>query len=70
MATFGILFVSKPILMKKENLELKNKIIAGIEKALKKLVENSAAKNESLVISGPNGEVLTVPAKELLTKHT
>ncbi len=55
--------------LRKENIELGNKIKAGIQKALRKLVETSAAKNETLVISGPNGEVLIVPAKELLKKY-
>ena len=52
-----------------ENTELdefSNKIISGVNKALRKLVETSAANNESLVISDGEGNVKSVPAKELL----
>lgn len=52
-----------------ENAELdefSNKIISGVNKALRKLVETSAANNESLVISDGEGNVKSVPAKELL----
>ena len=46
--------------------ELTNKIIDGINKGLRKLVETSAANNRSLVIGDDNGGFKTVPAKELL----
>ncbi|CAN5519864.1 hypothetical protein BH09BAC6_BH09BAC6_27670 [soil metagenome] len=46
--------------------ELADKIIIGINKALRKLVETSAANNESLVVGDKDGHIKTVPAKELL----
>ncbi len=51
--------------MKPENIELCDKIVAGIRKAAQKLIEKSAANNESLVY-GINGEIVRIPAKELL----
>ncbi len=65
MFALSTIFV-KPMPMKEENIELYNKIVTGIRKAHRQLLETSAEKNESLVISGPNGEVLVVPAKQLL----
>lgn len=53
--------------IKKENAELRDKIVAGIKKAKEKLIEATAAKNDYLVIC-VNGEVKKVPAKELLKK--
>ena len=47
--------------------ELFSKILAGMKKASRKLVEESAAQGCSLVIS-INGEVKNVPAKELLSQ--
>jgi len=47
--------------------ELSRKILLGIQKANRKLVEESAALGRSLVIS-ENGEVKWVPAKDLLAK--
>jgi len=46
--------------------ELGDKILYGVNKALRKLVEKSAANNESLVISDGKGNPKSVPAKELL----
>ena len=46
--------------------EFTERIMAGINKALYKLVETSAAKNESLVISDGKGHPKSVPAKEIL----
>jgi hypothetical protein len=46
--------------------ELSNKIIAGVNKALRELVETSAANNQSLVVGDDKGGFKTVPAKELL----
>jgi hypothetical protein len=46
--------------------KLPEKVLAGLRKALRKLVENSAANNESLVIADKDGKIKTVPAKELL----
>jgi hypothetical protein len=45
---------------------LSEKIIQGIRKAVKKLVEDSAANNETLVIGDEEGKIKTVPARELL----
>jgi len=41
-------------------------ILEGTKKALRKLVEDSAARDKSLVIEGPDGKPRSVPAKELL----
>ncbi len=45
--------------------ELSDKIMAGMHKAYRKLVEESAALGRSLVVE-IDGEVREVPAKELL----
>lgn len=42
-----------------------DKILAGVQKALRKLAEEAAAKDESLVVK-IDGEIKDVPAKELL----
>ncbi|MDX2045266.1 MAG: hypothetical protein SFU87_00680 [Chitinophagaceae bacterium] len=47
--------------------ELSEKVMLGLQKALRKLVETSAAEGRSLVIK-VNGEIKKVPAKELLHK--
>jgi hypothetical protein len=52
--------------MKPENIELRNKIMAGIRKAVTNLVIISAANNEVLVIADKEGNVKHVPAKDLL----
>jgi hypothetical protein len=58
--------------MKKENKkfddQLVSRIMGGIKKAVSKLVEETAARNGSLVIER-NGKVVHVPAKELLEKR-
>lgn len=46
--------------------ELANKVITGVNKALRKLAESSAANNENLIIGDKEGNVKSVPAKELL----
>lgn len=46
--------------------ELAEKIIGGVNKALRELVETSAANNQSLVVGDDKGGFKTVPAKELL----
>lgn len=46
--------------------DLSQKVIYGVNKALKKLVEESAVNNKDLVIADENGTIKTVPAKELL----
>ena len=44
------------------------KIIQGMKKALKKLVESRAANNKDLVVKGKDGKAQRVPAKDLLHK--
>jgi hypothetical protein len=51
---------------KTEISELSEKVLTGLRKALRRLIENSAANNESLVIADKDGNIKTVPAKELL----
>ena len=46
--------------------ELSEKVIEGMEKAIKKLVESSALKNEDLIIRDKDGNIKSVPAKDLL----
>jgi hypothetical protein len=50
---------------KSQPTELFNKILLGMKKASRKLVEESARQGRSLVIS-VDGEVKNVPAKDLL----
>jgi len=42
------------------------KVMIGLKKALRKLAEDAASKNESLVVGDKDGNVKSVPAKELL----
>ena len=46
--------------------ELSERILQDIEKAVRKLVETSAANGESLVIDDEDGKIRAIPAKELL----
>jgi hypothetical protein len=46
--------------------ELSDRIMEGVNKALRQLVETSAANDKSLVVGDGNGGFKTVPAKELL----
>lgn len=46
--------------------ELSAKVLVGVQRALRKLVEKSAANNESLIIGDKDGNVKSVQAKELL----
>jgi hypothetical protein len=46
--------------------ELSEKLLQGIRKALRQLVEKSAANGESLVIGDKDGKIKTIPAKDLL----
>ena len=50
---------------KKLDDQFARKIMDGIKKAVRKLVEETAAKNGSLVVER-EGKVVHVPAKELL----
>ena len=52
--------------IKPENVELRNKIMAGVNMAVRELVILSAERNEKLVIADAEGNVLHVPAKDLL----
>jgi hypothetical protein len=52
---------------KKTNVnELAEKVLEGMKKALKKLVETKAKNNQDLVIGDKDGNIRTVPAKDLL----
>jgi len=42
------------------------KVMIGLKKALRKLAEDAASKNESLIVGDKDGNVKSVPAKELL----
>lgn len=53
--------------VKEKHIILREKIIAGIKEATRKLYEERAVKNDTVVIS-VNGEIKKVPAKELLKK--
>ena len=52
--------------IKAENIELRNKILEGAHRAYKKLVIESAEKNQQLVIADKDGNVQHVDAKDLL----
>jgi len=54
--------------IKPENVELRNKILKGVDMAFKELVISSAEKNQTLVIADKEGNIQHVPAKELLKK--
>lgn len=45
---------------------LSEKVLEGMKNGLKKLVETSARNNEELVIRDKDGEIKSVPAKDLL----
>jgi len=49
-----------------DRIQLPEKVLTGLRKALRQLVETSAANNENLVIADKDGNIKTVPAKELL----
>lgn len=55
--------------IKKENRELRDKIMAGIKKAVDRLIETSAANDEYLIIEDDDGKIKAVPAKKLLRSH-
>jgi phage gp16-like protein len=46
--------------------DLSDKVLRGLKKALRKLVETSAANNRELVIGDKHGNFKSVPAKDLL----
>jgi hypothetical protein len=45
---------------------LAEKVLQGMKKALRKLVETSARNNEDLVIGDKDGKIKIIPAKDLL----
>ncbi len=67
MPIFGMKLKASPMALRQENIELGDKIFAGMKKAIRKLYEQSAANNEMMVIS-VNGQIKHLPAKELLAK--
>jgi len=44
------------------------KILSGVNKAVRKLVETSAANDKNLIVGDNNGGFKEVPAKELLKR--
>ena len=51
--------------MKTDINELSAKILQGMSKAIREMVENSAAKNENLIIGDKDGRFRSVPAKQI-----
>ncbi len=47
-------------------MDFAEKVLEGTRRAVKKLVEETAAKDGTLVIGDANGVIKEVPAKELL----
>lgn len=45
------------------------KIETGLQESRKQLLNEYALRNDSLVVGDDNGNVLEVPAKEILSKH-
>lgn len=56
-----------PMALKQSNIDLRNKITQGINKAVQKLIERRAAENGTLVVV-VDGKPMEVPAKQLLKK--
>lgn len=44
-----------------------DKVMVGLKKALRKLAEEAASNNESLVIGDKDGNAQSIPAKDLLS---
>ena len=44
------------------------KVMTGVNRAVRKLVETSAANNKNLIVGDKDGNPISVPAKELLKK--
>ena len=49
--------------------ETAEKILAGVRKAVRQMVEENALKNETIVIGESDGTVRHVPARDLLKKY-
>ncbi|HEY9257832.1 hypothetical protein [Chitinophaga sp.] len=47
-------------------VELSDKVMQGMKKAMRKLVETSAAQNKKLVVGNKDGNPMSVLAKDLL----
>ena len=50
--------------------EFSRRILDGVNKAVRKLVEAAAARDESLITGDENGKGKSIPAKELLKRFT
>lgn len=48
--------------------DLADRILAGINKANRKMAERAAANNQNLIVADKDGNPISVPAKELLEK--
>jgi hypothetical protein len=46
--------------------ELSERVLLGLRKAIRKLVEQSAANGENLIIGDKDGNIKSVPAKDIL----
>ena len=44
------------------------KVMTGVNKAVRKLVETCAVNNENLIVGDKDGNPISVPAKDLLKK--
>lgn len=51
---------------KRDINEFSERILQGVKKAIRNLVETSAANNKELVIGDKDGTIRSVPAKDLL----
>lgn len=70
MTKFGILYSKKVMAINNiptfpSDTSFSEKVLFGVQKALRKLAEETAAKGGSLVVK-IDGEIKDVPAKELL----
>jgi len=65
MQNFGELIINRFVNLKEEHIALSKKTEAGLKMAYRRLYEQRAAKNETVIIS-VNGEIKRVPAKDLL----
>lgn len=62
-------FLEQRSFMEDKNIyldEFSEKVLYGVQKAIKKLVETSAKMGEELVIRDQDGKIKSVPAKDLL----
>lgn len=59
---------NEKVISNKEHKDLSEKIKLGVELAMRKLVETRAANNENLIVGDKDGNIKSIPAKELLNK--